>query len=51
MATAETVEMGVAHVPKEESIKTFSSIEAELKTTLQHLRHKMNSNFAHQLNV
>jgi len=42
MATAETVELGVAHVPKEESVKIFSDIEVELKKTLQHMRHDMN---------
>jgi hypothetical protein len=41
MATAETVELGAPHEPKEESIKAFSEIEVELKKTLQHLRHDM----------
>jgi hypothetical protein len=41
MATAETVELGAPHKPKEESIKAFSEIEVELKKTLQHLRHDM----------
>jgi hypothetical protein len=45
MATAETVELGPPHEPKEESIKTFNEIEVELKKTLQHLRHDMNSNY------
>lgn len=43
MATAETVELGLAHEPKGESIKTFKDIEVELKTMLQHIRHEHNS--------
>jgi hypothetical protein len=43
MATAETVTLGVAHPPKEESIKAFNEIEVDLKKTLQHLRHETNS--------
>lgn len=39
MATAETVDMGPLHPPKEESFKAFNEIEHELKTTLRHLRH------------
>jgi hypothetical protein len=50
MATAETVELGVPHEPKEDSIKAFFDIEVDLKKTLQHLRHDMNSNLAHQTN-
>jgi len=42
MATAETVQLGPAHPPKEESIKAFNEIEVELKTMLQHLRHETN---------
>lgn len=42
MATAETVQMGPPHPPKEESIKAFNEIEVELKTMLQHLRHETN---------
>jgi len=42
MATAETVQMGPPHPPKEESIKAFNEIEVELKTELQHLRHETN---------
>lgn len=42
MATAETVEMGPPHVPKEESIKAFNEIEVDLKKMLQHLRHDTN---------
>ncbi len=44
MATADTVELGIAHEPKEESIKTFNDIETDLKKALQHLRHDLNSN-------
>jgi len=43
MATAETVELGLAHEPKEESINAFNDIEVELKTKLQHLRHEYKS--------
>ncbi|TAQ89004.1 hypothetical protein B7494_g2682 [Chlorociboria aeruginascens] len=39
MATAETVSLGPAHEPKEESINAFKQIEVDLKRTLQHLRH------------
>jgi len=39
MATAETVEMGPPHAPKEESINAFNEIAVDLKKTLQHLRH------------
>jgi len=42
MATAETVTLGVAHPPQEESIKAFTEIELDLKKTLQHLRHETN---------
>jgi len=42
MATNETVELGVPHEPKEESIKIFFDIEVDLKKTLQHMRHDMN---------
>jgi len=42
MATAETVDMGPPHSPKEESIKAFNEIEVDLKTKLQHLRHETN---------
>jgi len=42
MATAETVQMGPPHPPKEESIKAFNEVEVELKTMLQHLRHETN---------
>ncbi|KAI1386926.1 uncharacterized protein F4822DRAFT_411582 [Hypoxylon trugodes] len=39
MATAETVELGPPHAPKEESLKVFSEIEHELKKTLLHMKH------------
>ncbi|KAK4182256.1 hypothetical protein QBC35DRAFT_421025 [Podospora australis] len=42
MATAETVELGPPHEPKEESIRVFGQIEHELKKTLVHLRHEHN---------
>lgn len=42
MATAETVELGPAHSPKEAAIKAFNEIEVDLKKTLQHLRHETN---------
>jgi len=42
MATSETVELGVTHEPKAESIQIFNDIELELKKTLQHLRHDLN---------
>ncbi|KAI8958765.1 hypothetical protein F5Y11DRAFT_351159 [Daldinia sp. FL1419] len=38
-ATAETVELGPPHAPKEESLKVFSEIESELKKTLLHMKH------------
>jgi hypothetical protein len=46
MATAETVEMGAIHPPKEESISAFNEIETELKKTLHHLRHDTDSQFS-----
>ncbi|KAK0729434.1 hypothetical protein B0T21DRAFT_212886 [Apiosordaria backusii] len=42
MATAETVELGAPHEPKEESLKVFGQIEHELKKTLVHIRHEHN---------
>ncbi|KAK4161946.1 hypothetical protein QBC43DRAFT_322530 [Cladorrhinum sp. PSN259] len=42
MATAETVELGPSHEPKEESFKVFNQIEHELKKTLVHIRHEYN---------
>ncbi|KAI8167675.1 hypothetical protein K4K49_002667 [Colletotrichum sp. SAR 10_70] len=38
MATAETVDLGPVHEPKEESIKVFKDIEHELKKELLHTR-------------
>jgi hypothetical protein len=38
MATAETVNLGDAHEPNEESFRVFHQIEHELKKTLVHLR-------------
>ncbi|KAH7160154.1 hypothetical protein B0J13DRAFT_122477 [Dactylonectria estremocensis] len=43
MATAETVDLGPAHPPKEESITVFSAILPEIKKKLVHLRHEYNS--------
>lgn len=43
MATAETVELGLAHEPKQESINAFNDIAIDLKKTLVHLRHDYNS--------
>ncbi|VBB72756.1 Putative protein of unknown function [Podospora comata] len=40
MATAETVELGATHEPKEESLRVFEQIERELKKTLVHIRHE-----------
>ncbi|KAK4648731.1 uncharacterized protein QC761_112810 [Podospora bellae-mahoneyi] len=42
MATAETVELGATHEPKEESLRVFEQIEHELKKTLVHIRHEHN---------
>ncbi|KAL1883858.1 hypothetical protein VTK73DRAFT_7646 [Phialemonium thermophilum] len=42
MATAETVDLGPPHEPKEESIKAFKEVEHELKKQLVHLRHQYN---------
>ncbi|WYZ34375.1 hypothetical protein EsH8_I_000651 [Colletotrichum jinshuiense] len=38
MATAETVDLGAVHEPKEESIKVFKEIEHDLKKELLHIR-------------
>ncbi|KAI2635120.1 hypothetical protein GGS21DRAFT_490335 [Xylaria nigripes] len=38
-ATADTIHLGPLHQPKEESIKAFSEIEANLKKELLHLKH------------
>jgi hypothetical protein len=43
MATAETVDLGSAHPPKEESIVAFQHVLPELKKKLVHLRHDYNS--------
>ncbi|APA14925.1 hypothetical protein SS1G_14386 [Sclerotinia sclerotiorum 1980 UF-70] len=40
MATAETVQIGPIHAPKEDSIIAFNKIETELKRKIQHLRHE-----------
>ncbi|KAK4229489.1 hypothetical protein QBC38DRAFT_471940 [Podospora fimiseda] len=42
MATAETVELGPPHEPKEESFKLFEQVEPELKKNLVHIRHEYN---------
>lgn len=42
-ATADTVDLGPAHPPKEDSIIVFSEILPELKKSLVHLRHDYNS--------
>lgn len=39
MATADTVDLGEVHPPKQESIKLFGEIEKELKHELIKLRH------------
>ncbi|KAJ4008332.1 hypothetical protein NW766_009324 [Fusarium irregulare] len=43
MATAETVDLGPAHPPKEDSIVAFEQILPELKKKLVHLRHDYNN--------
>lgn len=40
MATAETVELGPAHPPKEDAIAAFDSILPDLKKSLVHIRHE-----------
>ncbi|KAK3362816.1 hypothetical protein B0T25DRAFT_525380 [Lasiosphaeria hispida] len=42
MATAETVDLGLPHKPKDESIKVFHEIQHELKNQLVHNRHEHN---------
>ncbi|RGP73635.1 hypothetical protein FLONG3_6285 [Fusarium longipes] len=42
MATAETVDLGPAHTPKEDSIIAFEQILPELKKTLVHTRRDYN---------
>ncbi|KAI1364449.1 hypothetical protein F5Y08DRAFT_212262 [Xylaria arbuscula] len=39
MATAETVDLGPPHPPKDESLKAFAEVEADLKKQLLHLKH------------
>ncbi|KAI1339552.1 hypothetical protein F5Y15DRAFT_76298 [Xylariaceae sp. FL0016] len=39
MATADTVDLGSIHPPKEESLKAFGELESELKKNLLHLKH------------
>jgi hypothetical protein len=43
MATAETVDLGPAHPPKEESIAAFNTILPDIKSKLVHLRRDYNS--------
>jgi len=45
MATAETVELGAPHAPKEESLKAFDAVHIDIKKALQHLRHESNSKY------
>ncbi|KAK4044593.1 hypothetical protein C8A01DRAFT_31383 [Parachaetomium inaequale] len=42
MATADTVELGDPHAPKEESVRVFHQIEHELKRSLVRTRHEYN---------
>lgn len=42
-ATAETVNLGPAHPPKEDAISAFEQILPELKKSLVHLRHEYSS--------
>ena len=51
MATAETVDLGPPHVPKEESIIAFKEIEVDMKRHLQHLRHDTNSEILHIISL
>ncbi|KAI1330915.1 hypothetical protein F5Y16DRAFT_319324 [Xylariaceae sp. FL0255] len=39
MATADTVDLGPPHAPREESLKAFTEIEEALKKQLLHLKH------------
>ncbi|CAJ2513470.1 Uu.00g015890.m01.CDS01 [Anthostomella pinea] len=39
MATAETVDLGPPHAPKDESLKAFGEFESELKHKVLHLKH------------
>lgn len=45
MATAETVDLGAPHAPKEESLKAFDAVHVDIKKALQHLRHESNSKY------
>src|SRR5436305_15260322 len=45
MATAETVELGPSHKPKEASINAFNDLLSELKHELKRLRHEYDSRF------
>jgi len=45
MATADTVNLGPPHAPKEESINVFNEIQHELKKQLIHIRHQHDSPF------
>ncbi|KAI0525786.1 hypothetical protein F5B22DRAFT_657066 [Xylaria bambusicola] len=38
-ATADTVDLGPPHPPKEESLKAFTEVEPDLKKELLHLKH------------
>ena len=42
-ATAETVDLDAAHVPKEESVLAFEEILPELRTELAKIRHDRDS--------
>lgn len=42
-ATAETVDLGPAHPPKEDAVSAFEQILPELKKNLIHLRHEYSS--------
>ncbi|KAL4727519.1 hypothetical protein ACLX1H_006433 [Fusarium chlamydosporum] len=45
MATAETVDLGPAHPPKEDAIIAFEQVSPELKKTLVHTRRDYNSQY------
>ncbi|KAF7551712.1 hypothetical protein G7046_g7642 [Stylonectria norvegica] len=42
MATAETVDLGPPHAPKEDSIEAFNTILLDIKKSIVHLRHSYN---------
>ncbi|KAI1170252.1 hypothetical protein F4777DRAFT_584090 [Nemania sp. FL0916] len=48
-ATAETVDLGPPHAPKEESLRAFAEVESDLKRELLRLRHTYQSKFFHQI--